>query len=153
VEKKYRKLEYKMPYINKSKSICWGTPKNIKEKYEKYFDPCPFPKPEWNGLEITWMKKNFVNPPYDDLKSWTEKCMIEYQKGKEIVLLIPARTDTSYFHEYVLPFARIEFIKGRLKFIDLDNSCKKVVSAPFPSILCFYCINGALPPIVSFLPL
>ena len=125
-------------YIKKAKSDCWGTPKNIRDKYEGYFDPCPYPRAKWDGLEIDWKSQNFVNPPYSDLKNWCKKCKEEYEKGNEVILLIPARTDTKYFHEYVLPYAEITFIKGRLKYIDLDNTSKKPVSAPFPSIICHY---------------
>ena len=56
----------------------------------------------------------------------------------EIHLLIPARTDTTYFHEYIKSFAEIHFIKGRLTFVDLTGVSKKPTSAPFPSIVCIY---------------
>ena len=56
----------------------------------------------------------------------------------EIHLLIPARTDTTYFHEYIYPYAKLDFIKGRLKFRDLTGVSKKPTSAPFPSIVCIY---------------
>ncbi len=122
-------------YIKKSLSDNWGTPEDIKIKYIDYFDPCPY-KPTFNGLNIEWKEKNFVNPPYSDLKNWSKKVNEEYKKGKKIILLIPSRTDTKYFHEYLLPCnPKIEFIKGRLKFIDLDNSSKKPTAAPFASIL------------------
>ena len=125
-------------YIKKAASSNWGTPESILKEYRDFFDPCPFPLPEWNGLKVEWEKRNFVNPPFGKLKEWTRKCRDEYMKGKEIVLLMPARVDTRYFHAYVLPYAEITFIKGRLKFVDLDNSSKEVVSAPFPTILAHY---------------
>ena len=53
----------------------------------------------------------------------------------EIHLLIPARTDTTYFHEYIYPYAKLDFIKGLLKFRDLTGVSKKPTSAPFPSIV------------------
>ncbi len=56
----------------------------------------------------------------------------------EIHLLIPARTDTTYFHEYIYPYAKLDFIKGRLTFVDLTGVSKKPTSAPFPSIVCIY---------------
>ena len=56
----------------------------------------------------------------------------------EIHLLIPARTDTTYFHEYIYPYAKLDFIKGRLTFVDLTGVSKKPTSAPFPSIMCIY---------------
>lgn len=124
-----------MPYIKKSKSDNWGTPEHIKEKYKNYFDPCPYDY-QIDGLTIEWEAKNFVNPPFSKLSEWSKKIHEERLKGKEIILLMPSRTDTKYFHEYLLPLnPKIEFIKGRLKYIDLDNSSIKPVSSPFPSIL------------------
>lgn len=126
-------------YIPASRSINWGTPPEIRNRFAGYFDPCPFPLPKFNGLEIPWPNKVFVNPPFSDLPSWTEKCSIEYKNGSsDIVLLMPSRTDTKYFHDFVLPFAEIEFIKGRLRFIDLDNSSPSPVAAPFPCILAHF---------------
>ena len=65
-----------MSYIKKSLTDKWGTPKHIKDNYKGYFDPCPYPTPSWDGLQIDWVdkKKVFVNPPYSDIKSWAEKC-------------------------------------------------------------------------------
>ena len=56
----------------------------------------------------------------------------------EIHLLIPARTETDYFHEYIKSFAEIHFIRGRLKFRDLTGVSKKPTSAPFPSMMCVF---------------
>jgi len=122
-------------YIKKSNSDNWGTPPEIKNKYEGYFDPCPY-QHTVDGLSIEWKEKNFVNPPYSDLKNWCKKVHQEAKMGKKIVLLIPPRTDTRYFHDYILPLKpEITYIKGRLKFIDLDNSSKKPVGSPAPSLL------------------
>ncbi len=122
-------------YISKSKGDNWGTPKNIMDNYQGYFDPCPY-KYKDDGLLIEWKEYNFVNPPFSKLKEFSKKIYEEAKKNKKIVLLIPARTDTKYFHNYLLPLnPKIEFIKGRLKYIDLDNTAKKPLSAPFPSLL------------------
>ena len=132
-----------MPYINRSKTDSWSTPQHIKDSLNNEFDfddfdPCPFnDDPELNGLNIEWSNKTFVNPPYSKLKStkknglgWIEKAHLECKKGKLVVLLIPARTDTTWFHNIILKNNyEIRFIKGRLKFGD------KKGSAPFPSIL------------------
>ena len=56
----------------------------------------------------------------------------------EIHLLIPVRTDTKYFHEYIYPYCTLKFIKGRLKFRDLTGSSDKPTSAPFPNMICIY---------------
>ena len=78
----------------------------------------------------------FVNPPYSALKTtkkhgigWVEKSYLESHKGgRTVVLLIPARTDTVWFHEFCLPYGEIEFIKGRIKFGEAT------AAAPFPSM-------------------
>ena len=63
---------------------------------------------------------------------WVEKAYTESLKGKTVVMLLPARTDTKWFHKFVLNKAEIRFIKGRLKFGDGNNS------APFPSMVVIY---------------
>lgn len=125
-------------YINKAKSINWGTPEHILKRFDGYFDPCPY-RADFDGLTIPWPKWVFVNPPFSELSAWAEKCAHEHQNGTaHIVLLMPARVDTRAFHEHVLKYAQIEFIKGRLRFVDLDNSSEKPVAAPFPCILAHY---------------
>lgn len=74
----------------------------------------------------------FCNPPYGrEIYKWVKKCYEESKKpGTTVVLLIPARTDTRYFHEFIYHKAReIRLIKGRLKF---GNA---TASAPFPSMV------------------
>ena len=63
-------------YIQKSKTNYWGTPTHILDRYKEWFDPCPFPKPEWDGLTVNWLShdKIFCNPPYNNLKAWSRKC-------------------------------------------------------------------------------
>lgn len=79
----------------------------------------------WDN-EIVW-----CNPPYGrTLGEWVKKASMA--TGGVVVMLIPARTDTKYFHEYIYGKAEIRFIKGRLKFGDSKNS------APFPSMLVIY---------------
>ena len=125
----------KTAYINKSKSDGWITPLDLYNKLNKEFnfdfDPCPINN-TFNGLEIDWKSKNFVNPPYSQLKLWIEKAYKEYEKGKLVVMLIPARTDTIAFHKYIYNQAEIRFIKGRLKFSNSKNS------APFPSMIVIF---------------
>ena len=101
-----------------------------------YFDPCPL-NSNFNGLNISWKKRNFVNPPYSNIRAWLEKAEQELKRGAEVVVfLIPARTDTKYFHEIIYNKHDIIFIKGRLKF----GGCKN--SAPFPSMYIFMYKNG-----------
>lgn len=92
---------------------------------------------EDSGLEKTWGgERVFCNPPYGrEIAKWVKKCAQE--KGAFVCLLIPARTDTSYFHDYIYrkPNVRIEFLRGRLKF---EQRGKAQQSAPFPSMLVYF---------------
>lgn len=117
-----------MAYIDKSKTDDWKTPKEIYKKFMDmgYFDPCPY-QANFDGLQIEWKERNFVNPPYSKLKEWTKKAIEENKKDKEVVLLIPARTDTKMFKMIWEYGADICFITGRLKFNDSNP-------APFPSM-------------------
>ena len=128
-----------------SKTDNWATPQNFFDELNKEFhftlDPCAdeknhkcekfFTRKE-NGLLHDWSGESvFVNPPYGrEIYNWVEKSYWEGHKENTIVvLLIPARTDTKYFHDFILNRSEIRFIKGRLKFGDSDNS------APFPSMV------------------
>ena len=85
---------------------------------------------DWGGFRV------FCNPPYGrDIGKWVRKGYEESKKPNTLVaMLIPARTDTSYFHEYIFNQAdEIRFLKGRLKFTDEDGNTKD--AAPFPSAL------------------
>ena len=115
-------------YIAKSKSDDWSTPKELYKEFSDYFDPCPLHS-SFDGLSIEWKDKNFVNPPYSNLKRWIFKSIEESKKGKEVVLLIPSRTDTKAFAllcQYGCDFC---FFIGRLHFNESKNA------TPFPSVL------------------
>jgi phage N-6-adenine-methyltransferase len=134
----------------------WSTPAavyyELNKEFDFDFDPCPLntlPKTKaslfdlegsndvFDGLSVDWGKCNFVNPPYSDIKNWVEKSFLEYKKGNTIILLVPSRTDTKWFHKYCLPFAsEIRFCKGRLKFGGSKNS------APFPSMVVIFKNNN-----------
>jgi hypothetical protein len=117
----------------KSGSVEWATPKGVYDALNKEFrfdlDPCPLGGSE-NGLAplfIEWRgRRVFCNPPYGDVSEWLKR-------GREAVIavfLLPARTDTRWFHELVLPFAsEIRFVRGRLKFGNATTG------APFPSMI------------------
>lgn len=86
-----------------------------------------------NGLMQNWGgQRVFCNPPYGRaIKDWMRKCAEESRKSDTLVVaLVPARTDTAWFHDYVYKKAReIRFIRGRLRFNDARDS------APFPSMI------------------
>ncbi len=107
----------------------WKTPdefySKLDERFNFDFDPCPLNHNinEWDGLEVEWGQRNFVNPPYSKKlkEAFIIKAYEESKKGKLCVLLLPASTDTIIFHEYILDIAQIEFIQGRLKFEGYNN--------------------------------
>ena len=114
----------------------WKTPAKVYADLDVEFgfdfDPCPS-DPAFNGLECDWGSCNFLNPPYSQIMAWLKKAIIEHQKGKAIVALLPSRTGTAWFHECVLPHAtEIRFIRGRLQFDDCG------VNAPFDSLIAIY---------------
>ena len=71
-------------YIQKSKTNYWGTPTHILDQYRGWFDPCPFPKPEWDGLSVNWLShdKIFCNTPYDNIKAWAKKMLRDADDGQ-----------------------------------------------------------------------
>lgn len=75
----------------------------------------------------------WCNPPYGrEIGKWVEKAYKESLEGVTVVMLLPARTDTKWFHDYIYGKAEIRFVRGRLKFGDSKNS------APFPSMVVVY---------------
>ena len=79
----------------------------------------------------------FCNPPYGrEIGKWVRKAYEESRSGTTVVLLIPARTDTAYFHDYIYGKAEIRFLRGRLHFTDEEGNA--YAPAPFPSMLVIY---------------
>ena len=128
-----------------SKTDLWSTPQEFFDELNKEFnftlDVCAnqdnakcdryFEQAD-NGLiqnwdnEVVWM-----NPPYGrEIGKWVGKA--SQARGGVVVCLLPARTDTRWFHDFILGKAEIRFIKGRLKFGGQKNS------APFPSMIAVY---------------
>jgi site-specific DNA-methyltransferase (adenine-specific) len=108
----------------------WGTPQDFYQKlnqeFDFNFDPCPLNHDTelWDGLKIDWKERNFINPPYSrDLKEkFVQKAILESNKGKLCVMLLPVSTSTKLFHEWILPNqTEIRFIKGRLKFSGINT--------------------------------
>ncbi|XSE68758.1 DNA N-6-adenine-methyltransferase [Lactiplantibacillus plantarum] len=97
-----------------------------------------------NSLEQDWQGLSgnlFLNPPYGrELKLWVKKAATTGLKDKQnLVMLIPSRTDTSYWHDYIFNHAEIKFLRGRLKF-EVDGISGD--SAPFPSAVVIYTGDG-----------
>jgi len=122
----------------------WATPQDffdgLNKQYKFTLDPCAtaqntkcpkFYTQQDNGLIQDWSGNVvYVNPPYSNVKEWVNKALQESRKpNTTIVMLVAARTDTKFFHDYCTKANQIYFIKGRLKFGGSANS------APFPSMV------------------
>jgi len=138
-----------MPNVHfSSKTDLHATPQDFFDTLDEEFkfgtDVCALPDnakcesfftPEQDGLKQAWKGVCWMNPPYGrEIGQWMKKAYESMRdNGATVVCLVPSRTDTRWFHDYVQPYAKeIRFIKGRLKFWDAKNS------APFPSMVVVY---------------
>ena len=127
----------------KSKNDKWMTPPEVYDPLNKEFgfnyDPCPI---EWkegdtDGLQSDWGTSTFCNPPYSATGKWIEKASLESAKGKVIVMLINAVTDTKAFHKYIYNKAEIRFVAGRIKFINPADKTKGTPNVKASMIIIF----------------
>ena len=125
-----------------SLTVEWPTPKALYDKLDSEFhfnfDPCPLGgavDPPARLLNNWKGKRVFCNPPYGPgIRPFLE-C---WQDAELAVYLIPARTDTRWFHDICLPHAsEIRFIKGRVHFDGAKNP------SPFPSMIVIFGGNHA----------
>lgn len=122
----------------------WATSQDfydgLNSRYNFTLDPCAdstnskcstFFTEAQDGLSQDWGGHTvFCNPPYSKAKEWVKKGYEESKKlNTTVVMLVAARTDTKFFHDYCLKADKVFFIKSRLKFGGSTNS------APFPSIV------------------
>ena len=126
-----------------SNSDQWATPQDLFDKLNEIYhfelDVCAdesnhkcdkYFTVEQDGLKQLWKGICFMNPPYGrEIGKWIKKAYESSLNGATVVCLLPSRTDTKWFHDYIYNKAKIEFIKGRLKFGNSKNS------APFPSMI------------------
>lgn len=137
----------------------WETPQDFYDELNKEFnftlDPCcqeynhkceKYYTSEMDGFNKSWKGEVvFCNPPYGkEIGKWVKKCYEESkQDNTTVVMLIPSRTDTRWFHDYIYKKESVEirFIKGRLKFVNRllpswnPEGNFKLQSAPFPSMV------------------
>jgi len=115
----------------------WSTPSDLYAALDAEFsftlDPCPMDDAErimdQDGLARSWAgERVFCNPPYDNIYPWLDKAC----EADLAVYLLPARTDTRWFHDYALKANEIRFLRGRLKFGGSPHN------APFPSLILVY---------------
>ena len=135
-----------------SKTNEWSTPQDLFDELNNEFhftlDPCSTHENakcerhytiEEDGLSQSWGGESvFCNPPYGKgIHRWVQKAWQESCKPNTIVvMLIPSRTDTRYFHDYILHRSEIRFIRNRLYFNDGDGR------APFPSMIVIFRSGG-----------
>lgn len=129
-----------------SKTDLWETPQDFFDKLDAEFnftlDVCALPEnakceryytPEQDGLIQPWEGVVWCNPPYGrQIGAWVRRGFLAGRSGNTVVMLLPARTDTRWFHEYIYGRSEIRFVRGRLKF----GHCKN--SAPFPSMVVIF---------------
>ena len=128
-----------------SKTDLWYTPEDFYQKYNNVYnfqtDVCAthenakcknYYTQEIDGLLQDWQGVCWMNPPYGrTIGKWMKKAYESSLSGSTVVCLVPARTDTNWWHDYAMK-GDIEFIKGRLKFGGSKNS------APFPSAVVLF---------------
>lgn len=126
-----------------SNTDMWATPQSffdsLNDEFRFELDVCAVPEnakcarfftPDVDGLKQEWLGSCWMNPPYGRvIGAWCKKAYESAVGGATVVGLLPARTDTRWFHEYIYGKAEIRFIRGRLKFGGGKNS------APFPSMV------------------
>jgi site-specific DNA-methyltransferase (adenine-specific) len=146
-----RKLFDKEKVSKSLESTVWGTPPEIFNPLNKEFaftlDVCAilenakadrFFPPEVDGLSQSW-KNNvcWCNPPYGkDIVKWCKKALKETEDGATTVMLIPCKTNTNWWHDFVIPFAEIRFLRGRVKFI--QNGIQSTQALPWPLAIVIY---------------
>lgn len=146
-------------YIPRARKNDWRTPQTVVERLHLVWsgppdlDPCAsveasIAKDNWtgpafggrDGLVEPWGPVGaYVNPVFDELAAWCAKCAREARdSGSEVILLLPSRTDTAYWHEHLASAALLCLWKGRLKFVGAPAPC------PFPVTFAYWGKRPAL---------
>lgn len=143
------------PKAMKTSATCeWATPPEVFDPLDREFGPFDMDAAAsrankkakaWydggiggDGLAGLWNGRVWLNPPYGRaIAKWVEKAHTEVRLGRAalVVALLPARTETAWWHDWVQGKAEVRFLRGRVKFIG-PNGGKK--DAPFPSAIAIY---------------
>lgn len=128
-----------------STTDLWSTPQDffdvLNNEFHFELDVCALPEnakckryfsPKEDGLQQKWTGVCWMNPPYGrNIPAWIRKAYESAQNGATVVCLVPARTDTAWWHDYCMK-GEVRFVRGRLKFGDAKHS------APFPSAIVIF---------------
>ncbi len=118
-----------------SETCEWNTPASVYAVLDAEFHFTHDSAPEgyaelWSSLTESWQGTIFCNPPYGrTIGQWIQKGYESAQAGATVIMLIPSRTDTAWWHDFVMKADQIRFIRGRLKFSGTKWN------APFPSVI------------------
>ena len=135
----------------RSTTDLWSTPPDLFAALDAEFhfttDVCAVPEnaqcphyytPEQDGLRQVWTGACYANPPYGlVLRQWVRKAYESAQAGATVVCLLPVRTDTVWWQDYVIPYAEVCFLPKRLKFGGTPHN------APFPCAVVIFRSNQA----------
>ena len=127
----------------KSKNDKWQTPPEVYDplhaEFKFDYDPCPIDWEEGDadGLTTEWGTSTFCNPPYSATAKWIKKASDESKKGKRVVMLINAVTDTAAFHDFIYNKAEVRFLRGRIKFINPAEPTKRAPNVKASMIVIF----------------
>ena len=128
----------------------WETPQAFFDEWNARFgftlDVCATPENskcarfytrEQDGLAQKWDGVCWMNPPYGrEIGHWVKKAYESSLLGAMVVCLLPARTDTAWWHDYVLPHAEVHFIRGRIRYVGAKSA------APFPSAVAVFGVEA-----------
>lgn len=140
-----------LAYYEGARSPVWATPWPLFNKLDAEFhfelDVCALPEnakcaryysPADDGLARDWSGACWMNPPYGrEIGKWVRKAYEESRRGATVVCLLPARTDTAWWHDYAMK-GEVRFLRGRISFVGASGP------APFPSAVVVFHSNKPL---------
>lgn len=133
----------------------WGTPPELWNALNSEFDfmldaatrpSNPLKTPAFltendNALSVPWQRRTYCNPPYGrQIEKWIRKAYIEWRNGNLVVMFLPSRTGTRWFHAFIYNRPRVEtrFLKGRFRMFNYDTNTYSKNVAPFDSMVVIF---------------